>query len=99
MNIQLKTTSKGHRLILSGDIGFDQIETLYQTAKQVVETPHPTTIDWENLHSIHYAGVQVLVALAQSLRNHQKPVRVKEPAPELYEQLRRYGIWQALLTD
>ena len=34
MNIQLKTTSKGHRLTLSGDLGFDQVETLYQAAKR-----------------------------------------------------------------
>ncbi len=99
MSIQLKSSGKGYRLNLSGAIGYAQVIELYQVAQQIAENPKPTTIEWETLHAIHYAGIQVLIALSKSLQNHNLPLRYKEPAPGLYAQLERYGLWQAMIES
>lgn len=99
MSIQLKSSGKGYRLNLSGEIGYAQVNELYQVAQQIAENPKPTTIEWENLHAIHYAGIQVLIALSKSLQNHNLPLRYKEPAPDLYAQLERYGLWHAMIES
>lgn len=98
MSIQLKSSSKGHRLILSGEIDFGQVNELYQVAQQIAENPKPITVEWGDLTSIHYAGVQTLLALGKTLQHQGVGIRYKEPAPQLYAQLQRFGLWQALLN-
>ncbi len=98
MSLQLKTNSKGYRLSLSGTIGFEQMQELLQLAQQIAQEPKPTTVEWENIESIHYAGIQVLLSLCKSLESAQVPLRFKDPAPQLHEQLKQFGLWQALMS-
>lgn len=98
MSLNLKTNSKGHHLTLSGYIGYEQTAELFQLAQQIAENPKPTTVEWENAEGIHYAGIQVLLSLGKSLESSGATLRFKDPAPQLYEQLRTFGIWQALVS-
>jgi ABC-type transporter Mla MlaB component len=91
--IELKTSQKGYRLQLSGELGYEQLPDLLATAQQIDAQPKPTTIEWSDLKHLHYACVQVLLALGKRV-----PLKFKEPSPELHQKLNRYGIWQALLS-
>lgn len=99
MSLNLKTNSKGYCLTLSGHIGYEQTAELLQLAQQIAENPKPTTVVWENIEGIHYAGIQVLLSLGKSLESAGTTLRFKDPAPELYEQLRTFGIWQVLVSN
>ncbi len=99
MSLSLKTNSKGYCLTLAGHIDYDQTAELLQVAQQIAENPKPTTVEWENLERIHYAGIQVLLSLGKSLESAGMTLRFKDPDPQLYEQLRTFGIWQVLVSN
>jgi anti-anti-sigma regulatory factor len=99
MQVALKTTVRKHKATLNGAIGFAETATLYDTAQQIARNPKETLIDWSNLTSIHYAGVQILFALRTSLEEQGYKVQFTEPTPQLYQQLHTFGIWDALIQS
>ena len=99
MQVALKTTAKKHRATLNDAIGFAETATLYETAQQITQNPKETLIDWSNLTSIHYAGVQVLFALRKSLEEQGYKVQFTEPNPQLHQQLHTFGVWDALIQS
>lgn len=97
--IDLKSGKRGMRLTLSGELGFDQLPTLLQVAQQIEAENKPVTLDWSNLQSLHYACLQVLIALGKSVEARGNSIQFKEPSPELHTLLHRYGIWTTLGTE
>lgn len=97
--IELKTGKKGYQFVLQGELRFEQLTDLLTAAQQIEAQPKPTTIDWSNLQSLHYACLQVLIALGKSLEASGLRITFKEPSPDLYDRLNRYGIWQTLLES
>ncbi len=97
--IELKIGKKGYQLVLEGKLGFDQLPALLEAAQQIEAQPKPTTVEWGSLQSLHYACLQTLIALGKSLEASGQPIAFKEPSPDLYDCLNRYGIWQAVLQS
>ncbi len=94
--IDLKMGKRSARLVLSGELGYDQLQPLLQTAQQMEAVGKPLTLDWRDLHTLHYACLQVLMALVKSMTEKGCPVQLSEPSPELHAILLRYGIWAGL---
>lgn len=99
MQVALKTTARKHKATLTGEIGFTEAMTLYETAQQITQNPKETQIDWSNLTSLHYAGIQALFAMRKSLEEHGYKVQFTEPNPTLYQQLHTFGVWDALIQS
>lgn len=99
MHTVLKTTSKKHKLILSGEIGFAETNALWDAVQQIAQQPKETCIDWSNLSRLHYAGVQTLFALRKSLEEQGCKLQFNEPNPVLYQQLHTFGVWDALIQS
>ncbi|MFN7161616.1 MAG: lipid asymmetry maintenance protein MlaB [Fimbriimonadales bacterium] len=99
MQATLKTTSKKHKLTLTGEIGFAETNALWDAVQQIAQTPKATDIDWSNLSRIHYAGVQMLFALRKSLEEQGCKLQLGEPNPNLYQQLHAFGVWDALIQS
>jgi ABC-type transporter Mla MlaB component len=99
MQVSLKTTAKKHKATLNGEIGFAETASLYETAQQILRNPKETQIDWSNLTTIHYGGLQVLFALRKSLEEQGCKVQFTEPDPQLYNQLHTLGVWDALIQS
>lgn len=99
MHTTLKTTTKKHKLTLSGEIGFAETNELWDAVQQIAQQPKETQIEWSNLSHIHYAGVQTLFALRKSLEEQGYKVQFSEPNPALYAQLHTFGVWDALIQS
>lgn len=97
--IELKTCKKGYHLTLGGALSYEQLPTLLEAAQQIESQPKPTTIEWSNLQGLHYACLQVLMALSKSLEASGQRIAFKEPSPDLYDRLSRYGVWESLLQS
>ncbi|MCS7066446.1 MAG: STAS domain-containing protein [Fimbriimonadales bacterium] len=97
--IELKTGKKGYQLRLQGELRFEQLPELLTAAQQIEAQPKPTTVEWSNLQGIHYACLQVLIALGKSLEASGHSIAFKEPSPDVYDRLNRYGIWQTLVPS
>jgi ABC-type transporter Mla MlaB component len=95
--IDLNIGKKAARLKLSGVLEFEQLQPLLQAAQQIEAAGKPLILEWHALQSLHYACLQVLIALGKSLAMQGIPAQVKEPSPELYAQLQHYGLWNELL--
>jgi ABC-type transporter Mla MlaB component len=91
--IDLNIGKKAARLTLNGVLSFDQ---LLQAAQQIEAAGKPLILEWHALQSLHYACLQVLIALGKSLAIQGITAQAKEPSPELYAQLQRYGLWHEL---
>jgi ABC-type transporter Mla MlaB component len=94
--IDLNIGKKAARLTLNGVLGFDQLPLLLQAAQQIEAAGKPLILEWHALQSLHYACLQVLIALGKSLAIQGITAQAKEPSPELYAQLQRYGLWHEL---
>lgn len=99
MHTTLKTTSKKHRLTLTGEIGFEETRTLWDAVQQIAQQPRETCVDWSNLNRLHYAGVQTLFALRKTLEEQGYKLQFSEPNPNLYQQLHTVGVWDALIQS
>ncbi len=99
MNATLKTSKKQHKLTLSGDIDFAGVNTLWDCAQQIAQDPKPTQVDWTNLNTLHFAGVQVLFALQKSLEERGVRLTFGEPNPALYQRLHQFGVWDSLIQS
>ncbi|MCS7272718.1 MAG: STAS domain-containing protein [Fimbriimonadales bacterium] len=97
MPTTLKTTQKTHRLTLSGEIGYSETAQLWEAIQHIAQHPKDTTLEWSNLNRIHFAGVQMLIALRKTLEDHGCTLQCLEPSPDLYQQLRTFGVWHALV--
>ncbi|MFN7015787.1 MAG: STAS domain-containing protein [Fimbriimonadales bacterium] len=97
--IELKTGTRGYQLVLKGELGFEQLTALLEAAQHIEAQPAPTTIEWSNLENLHYACLQTLIALSRSLEASGHRIAFKEPSPNLYDRLNRYGVWQAILQS
>ncbi|GBC93934.1 hypothetical protein HRbin15_02436 [bacterium HR15] len=95
--IDLKIGKREARLTLKGELGFDQLQPLLQAAQQIEAAGKSVTLDWNQLQSLHYACLQVLIALGKSVEANGGRIAFNEPSPDLYDRLKRYGVWQALL--
>ncbi len=94
--IDLNIGKKAARLTLSEELGFEQLQPLLQAAQQIEAAGKPLTLEWQTLQHLHYACLQVLIALGRSLAQQGIPIQAKEPSPELYALLQRYGLWREL---
>ncbi|MFN4033018.1 MAG: lipid asymmetry maintenance protein MlaB [Fimbriimonadales bacterium] len=99
MQATLKTTPRKHKLTLTGEIGFAEMNALWDAVQQVAQQPKTTEIDWSNLSHIHYAGVQMLFALRKSLEEQGYKLQLGEPNPNLYQHLHTFGVWDALIQS
>lgn len=99
MHTTLKTTAKKHKLTLSGEIGYPESLELWETIQHIAQAPKDTTVDWSNLSRLHFSGVQMLFALRRSLEEHHHKLQFSEPNPALYQQLRTFGVWDALIES
>lgn len=99
MHTTLKTTAKKHKLTLSGEMGFTEMNELWDAVQQIAQQPKETQVEWSNLSRIHYAGVQMLFALRKSLEEQNCKLQFSEPNPALYAQLHTFAVWDALIQS
>ncbi len=99
MNATLKTSQKQHKLTLTGEIDFAQVNTLWECAQQIAQNPKSTLVDWTNLNTLHFAGIQILFSLQKSLEERGLSLRFTEPNPSLYQTLHQFGVWDSLIQS
>ncbi|MFQ3610558.1 MAG: STAS domain-containing protein [Fimbriimonadales bacterium] len=99
MNATLKTSKKQHKLTLTGEVNFAEVNTLWECAQQIAQDPKPTQVDWANLNSLHFAGIQVLFALQKTLEEQGIRLTFGEPNPAFYQILHQFGVWDSLIQN
>ena len=79
-------------IALNGEVGFDRLTPLLEQARALGEHPQDVQVNWAEAQWIHFACLQLLLALERTLEQSGHHITFSEPSSRVAQSLREFNM-------
>ena len=90
--VRITRSEEGAQLVLEGNVGAAHARALQQAARELASSNAPVRVDLQGLRHIDCAGVQVLLALDETIRRQGQAISFESVPPGVQTTFRNAGL-------
>jgi anti-anti-sigma factor len=90
--IRIVNAADGRHLVLEGNVGAAHARALQEVARELAGAAGPVRVDLGELRHIDCAGIQVLLALDETFRQHGQAFTLESVPPGVQATFRNAGL-------